>query len=196
MNLIEELVVTAEVCGTVISEAAATVIATELSTYERAQVTGALRKCRRELKGRLTMAAIVERLDDGRPGPEEAWAMIPTDEAGSVVWTEEMAAAFGIALPLLQAGDKIAARMAFREAYARMVGEARDARKPVRWSPSLGHDAKGRDAALSAAITAGRLSGEHALGLGYTGPVSQDMMALVYGSEPMALARRAVKVAT
>ncbi len=196
MNLVEELIVTAEVCGTVLSEAAATIIADELATYERAQVTGSLRKCRRELKGRLTMAAIVERLDDGRPGPEEAWAMIPADEAGSVVWTEEMAAAFGIALPLLQSGDKIAARMAFREAYSRMVGESRDARKEVKWTPSLGHDAKGRDAALSAAITAGRLSGTHALGLGYSGPVSQDMMALVYGSEPATMALLAVKVAT
>lgn len=193
MNLVEELIVTAEVCGTVLSEAAGTIIADELATYDRAQVSGALRKCRRELKGRLTMAAIVERLDDGRPGAEEAWAMIPHDESGSVVWSEEMASAFGIARPLLDSGDKVAARMAFREAYSRMVAEARDARMPARWSPSLGHDRNGRDAALSAAITAGRLSGEHAIGLGYSGPVSQDMMALVYGEDTAAKALQAIR---
>ena len=110
--------------------------------------------------------------------------MIPRNEDASVVWNEEMALAFGVAGPLIADGDMIAARMAFKEAYTRLVGEARDARKPVNWTPSLGHDPRGRDGALDIAVEKGRLTRAHAesLGLGYTGPVSQDMMALVYGA--------------
>lgn len=182
-ELVEPLVLTAEICGTDLSEGAATMIAAELASYDRSQVMGALRKCRRELKGRLTLAAIIERLDDGRPGPEEAWAMMPFDEATSVVWTEEMAQAFGIVGPLVEAGDKIAARMAFREAYGRMVATAREERKPAKWTPSLGHDPRGRESVVTEAVRLGRLSAEQAgaIGIGYTGPVSQDMMALVWG---------------
>jgi hypothetical protein len=184
-ELVKELIVTAEVSGTDLSEAAATMIVSELESYERSQVMGALRKCRRELKGRLTLAAIIERLDDGRPGAEEAWSMIPKNEDTSVVWSDEMALAFGIAGSLIADGDMIAARMAFKESYTRMVADARDARKPVNWTPSLGHDPRGRAGALLLAVEKGRLTmsqAEH-LGLGYDGPVSQDMMALVYGGK-------------
>ncbi len=110
----------------------------------------------------LTIQDVVSRIDDGRPGPEEAWAMIPKDEAGSVVWSEEMALAFGVARHLLDEGDSVGARMAFKESYAKHVSVARDQGRPVRWSPSLGHDPRGRDAALSEAVTAGRLTYEHA----------------------------------
>ena len=76
-ELAEALAVTAELTGTELSVAAAKVMATDLAAYPRQQVLGALARCRRELKTRLTMAAVIERLDDGRPGAEEAWAMIP-----------------------------------------------------------------------------------------------------------------------
>lgn len=184
-ELVNRLVLTAEACGTNLTDGAAALIASELATYDQAQVAGALRKCMRELKGRLTLAVILEKLDDGRPGPEEAWAMIPLDEAASVVWTEEMAEAFGIVGPLLADGDRIAARMAFREAYTRLLSVSRDARKPVRWTPSLGHDPRGRDAVVQDAVRLGRLSARQAGAIGYSGPVSQDMMALVYGETPM-----------
>jgi len=184
-TLVERLVLTAEACGTNLSDGAAALIASELATYDQAQVAGALRKCLRDLKGRLSLAAIIERLDDGRPGADEAWSMMPFDESQTVVWSDEMAAALGIVQPLLDEGDKVGARMAFRECYTRLVAEARDERKPVNWTPSLGHDPRGRDGALLLAVEKGRLTRSHAehLGLGYSGPVSQDMMALVYGGK-------------
>jgi hypothetical protein len=43
-----------------------------------------------------------------------------------------------------------------------MVGEARDAGRPVRWSPSLGHDKSGHQAVLADAVAKGRLTYEHA----------------------------------
>ncbi len=94
---------------------------------------------------------------DGRPGVEEAWAMVPRDELWTVVWTEEMASAWGVAQPLLQEGDKVAARMAFKEAYTRAVDQARAAGTPVRWTASLGFDPDERAGALTRAVELGRL---------------------------------------
>lgn len=97
--------------------------------------------------------------DDGRPGPEEAWAIsiAANDEQQTLVWTEEMAQAWGVAAPVLQAGDEVGARMAFREAYNRIVESARRARQPVVWSASLGLDKDRRLGPLNAAVEAGRL---------------------------------------
>jgi hypothetical protein len=117
---------------------------------------------------------------DGRPGANEAWAMIPQDEAGSVVWTDEMAAAFGIAADLLAAGQTIAARSAFIESYERLVAEARAARRPVRWTPSLGTDASRRTAALEVALQRGRISASHLVALLTSEPTrEQANVALV-----------------
>lgn len=136
-----------------------------LSDYPDRFVLLALRRCSRECKGRLAPQDVISRIDDGRPGPDEAWAMIPQHESGSVVWTQEMAEAYGIAAPLLREGDAIAARMAFREAYQRLVGKAREARQPARWIPSLGHDPTQRDAALVTAVERERLTVERAQAL-------------------------------
>lgn len=162
MNLHEDIAVTAEICGTTMSEAAAELFATELAGYDRQQVTGALRRCRRELKGRLTMAEVLTRLEDGRPGPEEAWAMLPKTEADTAVWTTEMSQAFGVVVAMIDAGELVPARMAFKETYARLVSQARDQRKPAEWHVTLGHDKAGREAKIIEAVIAGRLSQERA----------------------------------
>lgn len=163
--LLQAIAVTAELTSTQLSEASARVMADDLARYPEASVLEALTRCRRELKGRLTIADVLTRIDDGRPGPEEAWAMIPHDEASSVVWTEEMAGAFGVASPLIAEGEKVQARMAFLERYKTLIREARDAGKPVRWTPSLGLDPNAREAVLLEAQRAGRLTQQHVAGL-------------------------------
>ena len=112
-------------------------------------------------------ADIIGRLQvmDGRPGPEEAWAMMPRDEDTTVVWTQEMASAWGVALPLLNERDQVAARMAFTEQYRKLVQGARDRGEPARWSPSLGADQNGRERALMDAVDKGRLGADHVAGL-------------------------------
>ena len=112
--------------------------------------------------------------DDGRPGVEEAWAMCcrAADESETLVWTDEMSQAYAVALPLMQAGDQIGARMAFKEAYGRMVDDARRARHAVSWSVTLGHDVSKRHAALVAAEARGLLSAGEALRLA---PPTADM---------------------
>jgi hypothetical protein len=163
--LCDALAVTAELTQTELSHAAASVMAQDLSTYPFDQVMIALTRCRRELKSRLTVAAVLERLDDGRPGANEAWAMLPQDERGSIVWSDEMQEAYGACATLLHAGQIIAARSAFIEAYEKAVMWARAEHRPVRWTPTLGHDVGMRAAALEKAVRLGRISEKHAQSL-------------------------------
>lgn len=115
---------------------------------------------------------------DGRPGVEEAWAIAlrGQDEADTVVWTAECAEAFALAQPILALGDEVGARMAFKEAYARLVAAARAERRPAAWSASVGWDGLRRDVALSRAVVAGLLPApEDALLLG--GPAADEPQA-------------------
>lgn len=161
-QLIQAVAVTAELCGRVFTPAAASVFVDDLGGYPEHQILGALRRCRREVRGVLTVQDVLSRIDDGRPGPDEAWAMIPQDEAASCVWTDEMARAWGVARHLLREGDRVGARMAFRDAYNRLVAEARDQGMAPNWTPSLGHDKAGRAEVLEDAVSKGRLTYQHA----------------------------------
>ncbi len=162
IELLQAVAVTAELCGRTFSEAAARVFVSDLAIYPEAAVIKALARCRREVKGVLTISEVVARIDDGRPGPDEAWAMMPFDEMRTVVWTDEMAQAFGVARHLLAINDKAGGRIAFKEAYVKAVADARDAGTAPLWTPSLGHDKDGRDAALHEAVSKGRMSLDHA----------------------------------
>jgi hypothetical protein len=100
---------------------------------------------------------------DGRPGVEEAWAMLPKSESESVIWTQEMATAFGAACPLIDEGDMIGARMAFKEAYQRELEQA--AGKPIKWLTSFGTDMAGREKAVADAIHKNRITADRAVNL-------------------------------
>lgn len=158
IDLAKAVAVTAELTGTNLSETAIQVMLDDLARYPEPQVMGALTRCRRELKGRMTIADILTRLDDGRPGAEEAWAMVPKGEADTAVWTEEMAKAMSVAHDLLDRGDDVGARMAFKELYQKLCQSARDRNIPVTWSVSLGWDVQGREPAIRAAVERGLLT--------------------------------------
>lgn len=164
-SLLEAIAVTAELTQTQLSKAAARIMAEDLARYPEHLVLDALTRCRRELKGRMSIADVLTRIDDGRPEGEEAWAMLPKDEGASVVWTQEMATAFGVAYPLIRSGETIPARMAFLEKYRTEVRKARDSGAPVKWTPSLGHDVQSREAVLLEAARLGRLPRDHVQGL-------------------------------
>ena len=87
--------------------------------------------------------------------------MIPKDEYSSVVWNEEMQGAFNVVRFMIDE-DPVAARMAFKETYSRLVADARAVKKPVNWSPSLGFEKQGRVAALLDAVAKNRISIEFA----------------------------------
>ena len=113
-----------------------------LAPYSLATVRAALgAHCVDKVRGRVTPkpADIIEQIDasalnDVRPGAEEAWAIAlrSQDEADTVVWTAECAEACSLAKPVMALGDEVGARMAFKEAYVRLVAAARAARRPSR----------------------------------------------------------------
>jgi hypothetical protein len=99
------------------------------------------------------------KLLDGRPDENEAWAKsLPSrDQSESVVWTSEMSEAFEICRPVLDSGDEIGARMAFKDAYTRLVAASRAAGSPVMWYVSEGWDKRRKAAVIGSATRAGLL---------------------------------------
>lgn len=152
---------TAEALGQTISATAADLMASDLASYQTEVIAAALRACRRELKGKLTLSDILDRIHAGdtRPAEDEAWAIAvqATDEFATVLLTEEMRHALEEARPVLALGDKVGARMAFRAAYIRAVDAARAERRPAKWTPSFGFDPAGRLEALEEGARLGRL---------------------------------------
>ena len=168
-KLLEQLAVTAELMQYQISPVALSALAKRLQEFPVEIVMEALERLRDEKGARFSQGAIIEQIEklqsDGRPGADEAWAMIPRDEYASVVMTAEMAEAMKIAQPLLDEGDQVAARMAFKESYNRIVDANKRAKVAPKWFPSLGQDKEGRDSVLADAVRLGRISSEHAAGL-------------------------------
>lgn len=138
------------------------VYAEHLADISRERLAEAFWKATRELRFfpkiaelRELAGDLVGTSQDGRRGPEEAWAKMPKGdriEDDTVVWCEEECAAYNACRPLLLEGDMIGARMAFKERYEREVAEARVAGKPVQWTISAGYDVEQRLVTLAIAV--------------------------------------------
>lgn len=76
-------------------------------------------------------------------GADEAWqvALNAMDESTSVIVNNEILQARECAMDIYYSGDKVGARMAFRDAYNRIILQSP---KPT-WFVSLGHDKDGRE---------------------------------------------------
>lgn len=164
--LIRQIIGTAELLGQEIKPTAADMLADDLSSYPRAVLAAALSRVRTEHTGRLTPKAIIDRIDEamGRPGANEAWAVAVTamDERATVVWTDEMAQAWGVAQSIADGGDMVGARMAFIAAYERLVRTAREERRMPSVTVSVGWDAAGRTAAVEKAVQLGYMPADQA----------------------------------
>ena len=125
--------------------------------------------------------------NDGRLGAEEAWALVMAgrDESDTVVWTDEIGQAWGIARVVYEQDD-VGGRMAFREAYGRLVAEARAAGRPVSWRVLEGHDAARRIEAVKAAVAIGRVPSDAAERLALAPPAPRAVVALLEGPAPAA----------
>jgi hypothetical protein len=163
-NVIKHLMVMSTLYGKEFSKEAAQMIAFDLEGYSESALLAALARCRKELKFFPTVAEIIARIDDGRPGPEAAWAMLPKGEGASVVWTDEMRDAFAASRSLI-GSDDIAARKAFIEVYSKQLADARVSGIPVKWSASLGHEISGRESVIKEAVDRGRLTHQEAVAL-------------------------------
>lgn len=111
-------------------------------------------------------ADIIAQIEKVTPGgghvtSDEAWmiALESYDESATVCITPEILQARGIAQPAMDEGDKVAARMAFKAFYERILADPAVGHSPPKWNLSLGWDAAGRAPALERAQQLGRLSG-------------------------------------
>lgn len=161
--LIETLGAMMELAGQQVRPAALSLLAGDLTHLPRPALELALARIRAEHRGLILTSTVLQYVDHamGRLLPAEAYALAlsSTDDRATIVWTNEIAEAWAVAAPLLNAGDKFGSRQAFMESYARLTGEARALRRFPTVQVSLGHDPEGRTRALQEAITAGRLPG-------------------------------------
>ena len=165
MKIQDALIATFAAVGQDMPDVAVAMMTKDLSGYAAVDIGTALSRCRKELR-RITLADILDRIPGGHPGVEEAWSIVAktlNDESASIVWTDEIRTAYGAANDLRD--DPIAARMAFREVYSRLVAESRDQKKPLNWTASLGTDVYGRESALQLAVEKKRLSAQYVAGL-------------------------------
>jgi len=157
----------AELHDKTLSSAALDVWWSMLEPYTLDDVMRALYRHERESSFMPRPHDVIARIegDDGRPGAEVAWsiALRAHDERESVIWTADIADAFGVAKALLEAGDEVGGRMAFKERYERRVGQARERGEPVHFQLSLGLDPHRRADVIVEAFQAGRISREHAV---------------------------------
>jgi len=124
-----------------------------------------------------TPAHIIGQIDsqtEQHPGEAEAWAIAldAADENKTVVWTPQMAEAFGACRSVLDIGDEVGARMAFRAVYDRLVKEAKREGAPIVWNVSEGFDKSQKEAALAIAQERGKVGCEELQQIGYTEPAT------------------------
>lgn len=164
VDLLEAIAVTAELTGATYSDPAKEAMVESLSRYDERAVMKALARCRDECRRPLMIADVIDRLDDGHLGPEAAWAMVGSlDEEDSVVWTREVAQAFEVARNIM--GDRVAARMAFLEAYRPLLQVARSAARRPEWFASLGWNPAGHLVPLAEAVALGRIPAKKAMAM-------------------------------
>lgn len=154
-----------------------------LRPFEYATIRGAMQEHALSGKsGQAPVPADIVRIlqsRDGHPGAEEAWSIVSktlADETVTVFWTGPMQRAYGSALDL--ACDQVAARMVFKEVYARELADARIAGVPIKWQCSPGTDKGMRQAAVDEALRLGRIKPEYAQSLL---PPPEDNFALSAG---------------
>jgi hypothetical protein len=169
----DQLTVMAEAFGEKLTEERQEIYCAGLAEFPQNRLDVAFRRARYELKWFPKLAELRDLAgvvsgasNEGRPGPEEAWARMPKGERleeDSIFWCEEERMAYSACRSLLLEGDPIGARMAFKERYERELAEARSQGRPVRWTMSAGHDVGHRLTVLASAVEANRITFEGAL---------------------------------
>ncbi|WP_052368737.1 hypothetical protein [Kingella negevensis] len=151
-QILEALTVALELTATDWQAATKAAVVKKLLAYDLAAVLTAIDRCTSEWAGKLTLAAIVQRIDNGLPSADEAFGLLLRglcDETLTVVIPKIAQEAMNNgAQALLDAGDKTGARMAFKEAYSRLAANTQG---KAEWTVSLGTDAEHRRRAIAEA---------------------------------------------
>jgi len=153
-----------EGCGEVynkpVKENQAEIFFNALADYEFASVEKAFNKHIRTNRFFPTPADIIGNMPSdnfaGHIGADEAWtlAVKAMDEGATVILNSEILQAREVAMDIYHSGDKVGARMAFRDAYNRIT---LNSGKPT-WFVSLGHDKDSRESEIAKAYEAGLIS--------------------------------------
>ena len=123
----------------VVSPAAKAMFFKDLERYDLVLIEAALSAHRQDPeRGKFTpkVADIAYQIERRRAvswlSPDEAWAQVPKMENQPGLLNDVTAQALAVAIPLLDAGDDVAARMAFKGCYTRLVERAKlERRGPV-----------------------------------------------------------------
>lgn len=143
-----------------------TVFWAALEPYDIDVVSRAMNAHIRSSKWMPTVAEVIALADVIRgdasvrhPAANEAWsiAMLASDESETVVWTPQMRQAWFACQPVMEAGDKVGARMAFLATYERLVQEAEAKGIQPRWETTLGASPELREQRVEEAVRLGRL---------------------------------------
>jgi hypothetical protein len=171
--LLNEITALGEAFGEGLTAERQVIYATALADIPRDQIRRAIRLAINELRFFPKVAELRELAgfssgvpNDGRPGPEEAWARMPKGERmedDSIVWCEEERAAYNACRGLLLDGDLIGARMAFKERYEKEVAKAHSLGRSAHWTVSAGYDVENRLTTLAIAVQDQKIGLEHAL---------------------------------
>ena len=154
------------------------------SRFTIADFTMALSREISESKFLPTIAGVLEHLkvSDGRPDVDEAWAIAKQamDERSTVVWTDEIAEAYGIASEVY-GEDRVGGRMAFKSSYDRVVEQNKRNGTTVTWWATLG-DPETRQPALEQAEAKGLLSHEYVVARlpSPADPMADSVVALLF----------------
>ena len=180
-QLVDMIMVTAEVMGHELKPAAVMMMVSDLSEYDFKALCITLTRCRKELTGKLTLKGILDLLSPagGWVSANEAWsrALPAADESKTVVWTDEARKAWFVALPMIEAKDKVGARMAFIAAYEREVANAKNSGKAPQYEVSPGDDELLREAVVRQAQNEGLLPAP-AKHLALAAPVDEATMSI------------------
>lgn len=148
-----------------------------LSDYELSEVRSAIRAHMQDAdRGRFAPvpADLIGKIKPTKNvlSANEAWniAMQSFDERETVITNDLIDNALMACQVILDAGDKIGARMAFIAAYERLASSGAQ----QVWRVSLGHDPAGREAVLTQGVQAGLITQQHAAALMPPAPASAE----------------------
>ncbi len=145
--------------GKVFSNRAMAKIFDTFEEYPLAYVSKAITIHRKQSKFAPTPNDIIEiireRTGNKPPSADEAWsiALMSFDERLPAILTSEILEAKAGCQAIYDSGDKIGARMAFREAYNRLIGKL----EPVKWFLSPGDDKELNSQAIKDAVLQGKI---------------------------------------
>lgn len=135
--------------------------ADELISYAPEEVKEAYLRLRNS-KTRVPLPVEVKEVLLGYIASDEAWGILPTSEADSVVWNEPIRIAYG-AVRFMLAQDPIAARMAFKRTYEALIQERLFRNEKAQWDLSEGTDKRHKEQVLQDAVKRGWIKRNAAL---------------------------------